>query len=270
MLRSGQVAWSGESVKPRPLTHGLLDALSGIRYGFFTREGGVSSSIYKSLNCGTGSKDDRGFVFKNRARAARALGVPHDRLATPHQVHSAIAVVVDKVWETGKGPQADAVVTNRPGIAVGVGTADCGPVLFADTAARVVGAAHAGWRGALAGVLEATVVAMEGLGADRDRIVAVLGPTISRRNYEVGTELVETFEKADPAYARFFHPGTREGHAMFDLPGFIVARLLASGVLGADTGHCTYADEERFFSYRRATHRGEADYGRLLSAITLE
>ncbi|MEQ8698685.1 MAG: peptidoglycan editing factor PgeF [Bauldia litoralis] len=270
MLRSGRVSWSGEAVKPRTLGHGLLDALPGIRYGFFTREGGVSSSIYTSLNCGVGSKDDKGFVFKNRARAARTLRVHHDQLATPYQIHSNIAVVVDKVWPVGEGPKADAVVTNRPGIAVGVGTADCGPVLFANTAARVVAAAHAGWRGALGGVLEATIEAMEGLGADRERIVAVLGPTISRANYEVGGELIDAFEAADPANSRFFGPSDREGHAMFDLPSFIVARLLSAGVLAADLGLCTYADEDRFFSYRRATHRGEADYGRLLSAITLD
>ncbi len=270
MLRSGRVSWSGESVKPRPLTHGLLDALPGIRYGFFTREGGVSSSIYASLNCGVGSKDDKGFVFKNRARAARTLHVHHDQLATPYQIHSNIAVIVDTVWGVGQGPKADAVVTKKPGIAVGVGTADCGPVLLADASARVVAAAHAGWRGALAGILESTIVAMEELGADRDRIVAVLGPTISRKNYEVGGELVAAFETADPANARFFQPAEREGHAMFDLPGFIVAKLLASGVLAADMGLCTYADEDRFFSYRRATHRGESDYGRLLAAISLE
>lgn len=269
MLRSGRVSWSGEAVKPQPLTHGVLDALSGIRYGFFTREGGVSSGIYRSLNCGVGSKDDRAFIFKNRARVARTLGVPYDQLATPYQIHSADAVVVDAVWEIGKGPKADAVVTNRPGIAVGVGSADCGPVLFADPGARVVAAAHAGWRGALAGVLESTIVQMVSLGAERDRIVAVLGPTISRRHYEVGDEFVATFEKADTDYARYFRPAKREGHAMFDLPGFIVSRLFDAGVLGADLGQCTYADEERFFSYRRATHRGEADYGRLLSAITL-
>lgn len=270
MLKSGRIAWSGEAVKPRPLTHGLLEALPGIRHGFFTREGGVSSGIYKSLNCGIGSRDDKGFVFKNRARAARTLGVQHDRLATPYQVHGTDAFTVEEVWELGKGPKADAVVTNRPGIAVGVGTADCGPILFADSAARVVAATHAGWRGALAGVLDATIVAMEKLGAQRERIVAVLGPTISRANYEVGPDLVAEFEKADSANARFFSPAAREGHAMFDLPGFIVARLLAAGVLAADSGHCTYADEERFFSYRRATHRGEADYGRLLAAIALE
>ncbi len=269
MLRSGTVAWSGETIKPKPLTHGLLEALPGIGHGFFTRVGGVSSGIYRSLNCGVGSKDDKGFVFKNRARAARTLGVMPERLATPYQVHGDSAVAVDRVWELGQGPKADAVVTVKPGIAVGVGTADCGPILFADATARVVGAAHAGWRGALGGILESTIRAMEGLGARRDRIVAVLGPTISQRHYEVGDELVEAFVTADKANTRFFQPATRPGHAFFDLPGYIVARLSRAGVLAADLGLCTYADEERFFSYRRATHRGEADYGRLLSAIAL-
>ncbi|MCP4382065.1 MAG: peptidoglycan editing factor PgeF [Hyphomicrobiales bacterium] len=269
MLRSGRVSWSGEAVKPRPLTHGLLDALPGIRYGFFTREGGVSSGIYRSLNCGIGSRDDRAFIFKNRARTARTLGIPHGQLATPHQIHSSEAVIVERVWEIGKGPKADAVVTNRAGLAVGVGTADCGPVLFADPGAHVVAAAHAGWRGALDGILESTIEQMESLGAERDRIIAVLGPTISRRHYEVGDEFVASFESANEKNNRFFRPAKRPGHAMFDLPGYIVSRLFNAGVLGADMGLCTYADEDRFFSYRRATHRGEADYGRLLSAITL-
>jgi polyphenol oxidase len=270
MLRSGTVSWSGESIKPKPLTHGLLEAIPGLRHGFFTRAGGVSSGIYRSLNCGVGSKDDRGFVFKNRARAARTLGVVSDRLATPYQVHSDNAVVVDKVWETGHGPKADAVVTAMRGIAVGVGTADCGPILFAEASARVVAAAHAGWRGALGGILESTVHAMEGLGAKRDRIVAVIGPMIGQKNYEVGEELMEAFTKASPANSSFFLAATRPGHAFFDLPGYIASRLTAAGVLAADLSLCTYADEERFFSYRRATHRGEADYGRLLSAIVLE
>lgn len=269
MLRPGTVAWSGEEVKPPALTHGLLEAMPGIRHGFFTREGGVSAGIYESLNCGVGSRDDRAYVFKNRARAARTLGVTHDALATPYQVHGTEAAVVDKPWPPGQGPKADAVVTARPGIAVGVGTADCGPILFADAEARVVAAAHAGWRGALGGILESTVAAMENLGAARDRIVAVLGPMISQRNYEVGPELIDAFLLADRANQRYFKPSLREGHALFDLPGYITARLMRAGVLAADLGLCTYADEERFFSYRRATHRGEPDYGRLLSAIVL-
>lgn len=270
MLRAGRVAWSGEAVKPKPLTHGLLDATPGIRHGFFTRAGGVSAGIYRSLNCGVGSKDDRGFVFKNRARAARALGVGSDRLATPYQVHGDVAVVVDKVWETGQGPKADAVVTAQRGIAVGVGTADCGPILFADPAAHVVAAAHSGWRGAVGGILESTIRTMEELGARRERIVAVIGPMISQRNYEVGPDLLAAFEKADPKNSAFFVTAERSGHFLLDLPGFIASRLTGAGVFSVDLGLCTYADEERFFSYRRATHRGEPDYGRMLSAIVLE
>jgi YfiH family protein len=270
MLRSGTVAWSGEAVKPKPLTHGLLEAAPGIRHAFFTRAGGVSSGIYRSLNCGMGSHDDKGFVFKNRSRAARALGVGQDRLATPYQVHGDVAVVVDKVWEPGQGPKADAVVTAKRGIAVGIGTADCGPILFADPAAGVVAAAHAGWRGALGGILEATIRAMEEQGARRQRIVAVIGPMISQQNYEVGPDLLEAFYAASPSYSAFFRPSPRLGHAFLDLPAFIASRLMTAGVLAADLGLCTYADEERFFSYRRATHRGEADYGRMLSAIVLE
>jgi YfiH family protein len=247
-----------------------LAALPGIRHGFFTRAGGVSAGLYASLNCGIGSKDDRANVLENRRRVAAALGASADRLATPYQVHGDVAVVVDKVWETGQGPKADAVVTNKRGIAVGIGTADCGPILFADSTAHVVAAAHAGWRGALGGILESTIRTMEELGATRQRIVAVIGPMISQRNYEVGEELMETFVKASPANSAFFLPATRPGHAFFDLPGYINARLRQAGVLSADLGLCTYGDEERFFSYRRATHRGEADYGRLLSAIVLD
>lgn len=253
----------------RPLTHPLLD-LPGIRHGFFTRLGGVSSGLYASLNCGVGSHDERDHVLQNRGRVATALGVAPDRLATPYQVHSAVTVTVVDAWKPGEGPKADAVVTDRPGMAVGVGSADCGPTLFADPDAGVIGAAHSGWRGALSGVLESAIDAMEKLGADRARIVAVLGPTISAANYEVGADLVAAFEKADPDNAGFFRPGPREGHAMFDLPGYIVARLTAAGVKAASLGLCTYADPKRFYSYRRMTHRGEADYGRLLSAIAME
>lgn len=251
------------------LTHESLAALPGIRHGFFTREGGVSTGIYSSLNCGVGSDDRADLVRENRARVTAALGVAPDRLATPYQVHGIEAVTVANVWETGKGPRADAVVTDRPGIALGVGSADCGPTLFADAEAGIIAAAHSGWRGALAGVLESTVAAMERLGAERHRIVAVLGPMISQPNYEVGPELVAQFVAADSANAGYFIPSPRPGHSLFDLPSFIVARLAASGVNAASIGLCTYADEKRFFSYRRGTHRGETDYGRLLSVITL-
>jgi YfiH family protein len=254
---------------PTAIEHPLL-TLPGIRHGFFTRQGGVSTGLYASLNCGVGSNDDRRLVLENRARVTHALGVAPDRLATPYQIHSDVTITVTEPWEPGKGPKADAVVTDRPGIAVGVGSADCGPILFADTGAGVVGAAHSGWRGAVGGILESAVRAMEGIGAKRENIVAVLGPTISARNYEVGPDLVAAFEKADPDNARFFTPAARPGHHMFDLPAYIVARLRTAGVTAADVGLCTYADPARFFSYRRTTHRGEADYGRLLAAIALE
>ena len=252
----------------RPLTHDLL-TLPGISHGFFTREGGVSTGLYASLNCGVGSSDERAHVVENRARVTQALGVAPDRLATPYQVHGTSAVIVETAWEPGQGPRADAVVTNRPGVAVGVGTADCGPILLADATAGVVGAAHAGWRGALAGVAEAAIEAMVVLGARRERIIAVLGPSISQANYEVGPELVGHFTDADPANERFFVPSERPRHSLFDLPGYTIARLKAAGVTAANLNLCTYADETRFYSYRRATHRGEADYGRLISAITI-
>jgi YfiH family protein len=250
------------------LTHEAL-ALPGIAHGFFTREGGVSDGLYASLNCGIGSRDDRARVMDNRARVTAAMGVASEQLATPYQIHGADAVLVDAVWEPGAGPRADAVVTKRPGVALGVGTADCGPILFADAEAGVIGAAHAGWRGALSGILEAAVAAMERLGAGRDRIAAVLGPSISQRNYEVGPELVARFVADDPENERYFVPSARAGHAMFDLPGYTINRLAQAGIAAANMDLCTYAEPGRFYSYRRATHRGEPDYGRLLSAIAL-
>src|SRR5687767_187299 len=244
--------------------------LPGVAHGFFTREGGVSSGLYASLNTGIGSKDERALVLENRARVARSLGAAPENLATPYQVHGTAAVIVDRAWGPGLGPHADAVVTDRPGIAVGVGTADCGPVLFADPEAAVVAAAHAGWKGVLAGILEATVEAMERLGASRSRIAAALGPTIAADAYEVGAEFVARFETADPDNARFFRPAPRPNHAHFDLPAYIVARLERADIgRVADVGLCTYCDADRFFSYRRATHRREPDYGRQLSAIAL-
>lgn len=252
------------------LTSDALSAFPRIRHGFFTREGGVSEGIYASLNCGVGSQDDRSAVGENRARVAAALGVAPGRLATPHQIHSDVAVIVDEPWQAGEGPKADAVVTARPGLAVGVGTADCGPVLFADGEAGVVGAAHSGWKGAFTGILEATLDAMESLGGRRERIVAVLGPTISRAAYEVGPEFHARFLDAGAGNARFFEPSGRDGHHLFDLPAYIGARLTAGGVARfEDLALCTYADEARFFSYRRTTHRGEPDYGRLLHAIAI-
>lgn len=246
-------------------------ALPGVRHAFFTRQGGVSDGIYAELNTGVGSQDGRDRVLENRARAARHLGAAPERLATPYQVHGADCVVVESVWDVGKGPKADAVVTRIPGIVVAVGTADCGPVLFADAEAQVVAAAHAGWKGAFSGVLEATVAAMERLGAERGRIAAALGPMISSSAYEVGPEFVRTFTDADAANASYFRPAQRPGHAQFDLPAYIVARLRRLALARVeDVGLCTYRDEARFFSYRRATHRGEPDYGRQLAAIVLE
>lgn len=248
----------------------LLSDQSGIAHGFFTRQGGVSDGLYTSLNIGLGSRDDRERVLANRGRVAAALGVGPAALAMPYQIHSPTVAVVETVWAPGDGPKADAVVTARPGVAVGVATADCGPLLFADARAGVVGAAHAGWQGAFGGVIEATVAAMVGLGAERARITAVLGPTISATAYEVGPEFVERFVARETAWGRFFRPSVRPGHAMFDLPAFIGLRLAEARVgVAGDLALCTYADEARFFSYRRTTHRGEPDYGRLVSAIAL-
>lgn len=248
-----------------------LAAMPGIAHGYFTRQGGVSQGIYGSLNIGLGSGDDREAVLENRRRIAGELGTAPERLISPHQYHSAEAVVADRAWAPGSGPKADALVTAEPGLAIAISTADCGPLLFCDPEARVIGAAHAGWRGALHGVIEATLAAMESLGARTNRVTAVLGPTISASAYEVGGEFVERFLTEDAASERHFSPSERAGHAMFDLPGYIVGRLRAAGVRRAgDLSLCTYDDEERFFSYRRATHRGEPDYGRLMSAIVLK
>lgn len=247
-----------------------LSALRGIRHAFFTREGGVSQGIYAGLNGGVGSGDEPAHVTENRARMARVLSVDADRFATVHQVHSPDVVVAEAAWRLEARPRADAIVTRIPQLAIGVTTADCGPVLFADPKARVIGAAHAGWRGALTGVLDATIAAMEQLGADRDHMVAALGPMISQRNYEVGPEFVQNFCRQDPANARFFQDSAREEHALFDLPGYIAARLRRAG-LGQieDLALCTYSDPERFYSYRRSVHRGEPDYGRHINAIVL-
>ena len=259
----------GPTARIAPITSPAL-SLPGMRHAFFTRQGGVSAGLYEGLNIGVGSRDDRAAVLENRARAAQHLGAAADKLATPYQVHGADAVPVLEAWGPGLGPKADAVVTDRPGIAVGVGTADCGPVLFADAEARVVAAAHAGWKGALAGILESTLDAMERLGAARTRIAAVLGPTISADAYEVGPEFVERLVAAEPQNADLFTASERDGHAFFDLPAYILSRLRRAGIAEARAMNlCTYGDEARFYSYRRATHRGEPDYGRLLSAIVV-
>ncbi len=243
------------------------DVLSPVRHGFFTRRGGASSGVFAGLNCGHGSSDQTEIVAINRARAAEAMGVAPDHLVAVHQVHSSVAVTVTEPLP--EKPQADALVTNRPGIALSVLTADCQPVLFADAEAGVIGAAHAGWRGALAGVLEATIDAMADLGAQRQRITVAIGPSISQRAYEVGPEFYEIFIAEDPENARFFAGGA-DDRMHFDLPAFGLHRLREAGVGTAEwTRHCTYTDADRFYSFRRATHAKEADYGRLIAAITL-
>lgn len=240
-----------------------------MRHGYFTRIGGVSDGIYRGLNIGTGSSDDQTLVAENRRRVADWMGVSADHLLTAHQIHSPDVVVAREPF-AGPRPKADAIVTDRPGIAIGASTADCGPVLFADAEARVIGAAHAGWKGAFTGVLENTVAAMERLGARRDRIVAVLGPSIGPDNYEVGPEFVARFVEADAGNERYFSPSKTVGHSMFDLNQYTVDRLRKAGVTAEGLGRCTYAEEDLFYSYRRTTHRKEADYGRQVSAIVLE
>ena len=252
------------------LTSSLLAAAPGLRHGFFSREGGVSGGIYAGLNGGLGSKDDPDRVAENRRRMAAALGVEPSRFLSAHQVHSPDVAVAEAPWDTASRPRVDAIVTRVEGLAIGVTAADCGPVLLADPAARVIGAAHAGWKGALTGVLESTVEAMEKLGAARADMVAAIGPLIRQPSYEVGNEFVERFMDADAENSLYFLPGAREGHAMFDLAGFIRRRLENAGVLMIDdTGIDTYSDE-RFFSYRRSVHRKEADYGRHVHAIVLQ
>jgi YfiH family protein len=253
-----------------PLQAHTLARLPGIRHAFFTRTGGVSGGVYASLNAGVGSNDAPRNVAENRARMAGALGVPPERFLTCYQVHSPNAVVAVEPWGPDARPRADAIVTAVTGLAIGISTADCGPVLFADAQARVIGAAHAGWRGALAGVTDETISAMERLGAARGRIVAALGPMIRQPSYETGTDVRDRFVAADPANARFFRPAAREQHFLFDLAGYVVARLATAGIgTIEDVDACTYADADKFFSYRRMTHRGEADYGRHVNAIVL-
>ena len=253
----------------RPVTHDLLE-LPGIRHGFFTREGGVSSGLYAGLNTGIGSGDEKALVVENRSRIAAAMGTDETRLATVHQVHSADCVVVNGPVALDERPKADALVTATPGLAIGVLTADCAPVLFADPENGVAGAAHAGWRGALTGVIAATVDAMVALGARRNAIRAVVGPAISFANYEVDDAFRARFVEADPGLARLFGNGARPGHHQFDLPAFCLMQLERTGIAAAaSTGDCTYAGEDRFFSFRRTTHRGEPDYGRQMSAIML-
>jgi polyphenol oxidase len=255
---------------PSPLAAPNLSGLPGICHGFFTREGGASLGIYAGLNCGFGSSDHHAHVAENRARVARSLSTTATTVLTLHQIHSAIAVVVDRDIPRPDLPRADGLVTCTPGLVIGALAADCAPVLFADPSAGVVGAAHAGWRGAVGGILEATVAAMVTQGAHRANIRAAVGPCISQPNYEVGPEFEADLLTRDPANANYFtRPGV-ESRAHFDLPAFVAARLHATGIGSvARQTPCTYADESKFFSFRRTTHRSEPDYGRQISAIVL-
>ena len=244
-------------------------ALDGVSHGFLGRRGGVSGGVHHGLNVGIGSDDDATAVAGNRVRATNAV-LPGARLVTPYQVHSAECVTVLAPFEDRLRPRADALVTSRPGLALGILTADCAPVLLADTQAGVVGAAHAGWKGALAGVTDSTILAMEALGARRDRIAAAIGPCIARASYEVDDAFAERFEQADPENERFFAPG-RDGHRQFDLEAYVAHRLAAAGVTRVEAlGLDTYTDSDRFFSYRRATHRDESSYGRQITIIGVE
>ena len=252
-----------------PIIANSLDT-AGIRHGFFTRQGGVSGGVYASLNCGFGSRDRADDVAENRARVARSLAVDRHALNTVHQVHSADVATVAAPWEPAAAPRADAMVSRTPGIAIGVLTADCAPILLADPAAGVIGAAHAGWRGALDGIVEATVRAMCDLGAQVERIRAALGPCIAQASYEVGPEFRAAFLAADDSNDAFFIASDRPTHFRFDLPGYVAQRLARAGIDAVERLDVdTYAEAERCFSYRRATHAGEDDYGRLISAIAL-
>ncbi len=241
-----------------------------IRHAFFTRRGGVSDGLFASLNCGFGSRDDPANVEHNRAIAAARLGLAAERLVSCHQIHGTATVIVEHPWRRDANPRADGMVTAVPGIALGVLAADCAPVLFADPAARIIGAAHGGWRGTLAGIMEATVAAMAALGAHPARIRAGIGPCIAQPSYEVGPEFAATFAAADQGSGGFFKPAARPGHFLFDLPGYIADRLARLGLARIERApHDTAAEEALFFSYRRACLRGETDYGRGLAAIAL-
>mgnify|MGYP003624250567 FL=1 len=247
-----------------------LKDLAGIRHVFFSRDGGVSDGIYASLNCGPGSNDARDAVIDNRARAMAVLDVEPDALVTVHQIHSPTCVQVETSWALAEAPKADAMVTSQPGIALGILTADCAPVLFADADAGVIGAAHAGWKGALGGVLESTLETMTDEGARLGRIACAVGPCIAQSSYEVGAEFRTAFMEASIANVRFFQNGAQGGKFQFDLGGYVAERLRSAGVGSVEVlGLDTYADADRFFSYRRSTHKGEPDYGRLLSTIML-
>lgn len=253
-----------------PITADCLNAIEGIRHGFFTRAGGVSEGVYASLNCGYGSRDNQNAVAENRARVARHLGAASPQIAGVYQVHGAVAIAVTAMTERGSLPQADAIVTATPGLAVGVLTADCAPILLADPDANVVAAAHAGWRGAVAGIIEATLNEMEALGASRNSIRAAVGPCISQTAYEVGPEFEADVLAHSSDSARFFMRIAAADRARFDLPAYVIARLQDAGVgIIENRAACTYADESKFFSFRRTTHRSEPDYGRQIAAIVV-
>ncbi len=246
----------------------LAGHASRIAHGFFTRNGGTSSALYASLNVGLGSDDDADRVAKNREMVCQAIGAKPGQLATVSQVHSADVAIADRPWRENR-PRADGIVSKSKGLVIGILTADCGPVLFADADAGVIGAAHAGWKGALFGVLENTISAMIDLGAERGNIVATLGPCISQKNYEVGPEYRAKFISADPANEKYFYPSQKPDHHMFDLATFVFDRLQNAGVKAGLLGNCTYQDETQFYSYRRSVHKNEPDYGRQISAIML-
>lgn len=252
----------------RPITSPLIDS-SVFAHAFFTRQGGVSQGIYSGLNVGIGSNDDRAHVNENRQRAAGFFNLKPDQLISPWQIHSPDTVIVNRPFE-GERPKADGIVTETPGIAIAVVTADCGPILFSDPRKRIIGAAHAGWKGALYGVMESTIAAMESLGSKRENIVAVLGPSISQKNYEVGPEFVASFVDVTPENQRYFIASQKPDHSMFDLWTYTVDRLQKAGVRADCVNACTYEGEDQFYSYRRTTHRREPDYGRQMSAIMLK
>jgi YfiH family protein len=254
----------------KPLHAENLQSLSGLRHGFFTREGGVSTGMYASLDCGFSDRDPAQ-VIENRRRVAEHLGTKPDNLLSCFQIHSPDVVTVSAIWKTENRPEADAMVTKERGIALGVLTADCGPVLFVDPKASVIGAAHAGWRGALSGVIENTIAAMEKLGAARRSIQAAIGPCIGQQSYEVGPEFPAPFLAENPDHARFFRPAFKSDHTMFNLPGYIEAKLHTLGLASVEPSPAdTLADETRFFSYRRACLKGEKRTGSLIAAIVLE
>ncbi|RVU37953.1 peptidoglycan editing factor PgeF [Hwanghaeella grinnelliae] len=255
---------------PTPIIASDLAALRGVRHGFFTRKGGVSGGLYASLNIGLGSDDEKSAVVENRRRTMAALDLPEAALTTVYQVHGATAVPATKPWLHADAPKADGIVSNSPGVALGIATADCAPVLFADEKAGVIGACHAGWKGAHGGITDATIAAMETLGAHRTDIIAVVGPCIAQKSYEVGAEFRDSFLDLDSVYDRYFVPGVRQDKYQFDLPGFVISKLENAGIaLARWLGRDTKAEEDEFFSYRRTTLNGEKDYGRLLSTIAL-